>query len=465
MTRDPKAIAAHFAEVLDEGCVSFGSQLERRGTGYCAESLDAGVLLRPHNTRQLAQICAVARSHSIGLVPHGGLTGLVESTASHPGQAVVSVERMNSIHRIDPAQGIAIVDAGVTLEALQAALAPLGMTFGVDIPARGSCTIGGMIATNAGGIRVLRYGMMRANVLGLEVVLADGRVLDLMNTLLKNNAGYDLKQLFIGSEGTLGLVSRAALRIWPIERFQSTALVSCEDPGLLAALFERARSHFGSDLLAFEALWPSYYALTTEQPGFPRRPLATGAALYVVLEVAGKSSAAGQDALVGFLETALEAGLVSDGVVAKSDAERAAVWRAREDSDAINHHFPHALSYDVGVELADICGFAEAIAEAFAARLPEAQPHLFGHVGDGNLHVLVGVSDAQLARREDYDRTVYETLSRFPRSTISAEHGIGTEKMPYLAGSLPSDVLGIMRQLKMTLDPDNVMNPGKIFTL
>ena len=464
MNPGQNSVAALFAGILDEGSILVGLQLNGRDPGYCGESYGAGVLLRPRDAQQLAEICRVASRHGVSLVPHGGLTGLVEGTTSHDGQAVISFERMNRIHRIDAAQGIAVVDAGVTLEALQNALEPMGLTFGVDIPARGSCMIGGMAATNAGGIRVLRYGMMRPNVLGLEAVLADGRILDMTNPLLKNNAGYDLKHLFIGSEGTLGMITRVVLRLWPAERFTSCALISCPEAGSITTLFEQARAQLDSALLAFEAMWPSYYELTTSQPGFPQRPLALGSKLYGVIEVAGRTREASEERLLSFLETALETGILLDAVVAQSEADRTAIWRSREDSDAINHHFAESLSYDIGLELKDVNAFTERLTETFARDLPQSVPHVFGHVGDGNLHVLIGVTESEHAERAKYDRIIYETLTPFAGSTISAEHGIGLEKRPYLEQSLPSPVIGVMRELKAALDPQNILNPGKVFS-
>lgn len=454
-----------FAKIIGEDHVLGPERLQGRNPGYCAESLGAGLLLRPGTAGELALICKAATQHGIGLVPQGGLTGLVDATASHPGEAIVSFERMNRILRLDPMQGIAEVEPGVTLAALAAAAEPHGMMPGVDIPSRGSCTIGGMVSTNAGGVRVLQYGMMRQNVLGLEVVLADGRILDLTSPLIKNNAGYDMKQVFIGSEGTLGLVSRVVVKLWPALTGTSCALLACDAPGQLPVLFARARAALGTALTSFEAMWPDYYRLTISRPGYGRPPLDPDHGIYAVIEVGGKSSEAAQETLLAFMETAFEEGVIRDATVARSEADRAAIWRAREDSDAIVQGFPANLSYDVGLQLRDLDPFADRLVARFAAAFPGVVPYIFGHIGDGNLHVMFGLSAEQFAGRDAFDRLIYGTVAEFPGSTISAEHGIGLEKRAYLGAAVGEETLEAMRALKRSFDPDGILNPGKVFTL
>lgn len=451
-----------FAAIVGADHVLTGDRLAARDPGYCAEAMGAGVLLRPASSAELSRLCRVAGERNIGLVPQGGLTGLVDATASQPGEAIVSFERMSRILDIDPLQGVAVVEPGVTLEKLQSELRPLGLTVGVDIPARGTCTIGGMVGTNAGGIQVLKYGMMRQNVLGLEVVLADGRILDLTNALLKNNAGYDLKQIFIGSEGTLGLVTKIVLRLWPVPASTSCALLACDDAGVLPALFDRARGCFGGDLLSFEAMWPDYYDLTTSQPGFGRPPLPGGHGIYVLVELSGPSPAQTEDRLVGFLEPLFEDATLADAVVAQSGTERDRIWRAREDSDAVNAVLGACLSYDVGLKLADLSRYADRLRQRCRESAADVVPYVFGHVGDGNLHVMFALDPADRAGRAVHDDLVYGTLAEFPGSTLSAEHGIGLEKRATLARTLPAETLLTLQQLKRAFDPGNTLNPGKV---
>lgn len=452
-----------FCAAIGEANVLTGEAVAARNPGYCRESLDAGVLLRPADAGEVAALCRIAKSHSIALVPQGGLTGLVDGTASHTGEAILSFERMTEIERIDPAQGIAVVGAGVTLAALQDALEPHGLVCGVDIAARGSCTIGGMVSTNAGGARVLRYGMMRQNVLGLEAVLADGTVLDMTGPLVKNNAGYDLKQMFIGSEGTLGLVTRIVLKLWPAPKGTACTLVACENEAQLSALFAHARDHLGERLTAFEAMWRNYYALTTARPGYGALPLTTDHPVYAIVEATAENDEAAYEALLPVMAAALDTGLVTAAAVPNSESERRSIWRAREDSDAVEQGYPANLSYDIGLELAAIGPFVDDIRARFATQFPNVPVYMFGHIGDGNLHVMIGLTDNQAAAREGFDDLVYDTVTAYPHGTISAEHGIGIEKRAYLDRSITPEMLATMRTLKTALDPANILNPGKIF--
>ena len=452
-----------FSGFLKRDQVLSSNRLSARNPGYCAESLDAELMLRPGNVGELVEICKTARENGIALVPHGGLTGLVDGTASQQGQAIVSFERMNRILRIDPGQGIVVVEPGVTLESLETALEPHGLICGVDIPSRSSCTIGGMASTNAGGTRVLRYGMMRQNILGLEVVLADGRVLDMTSPLVKNNAGYDLKQMFIGSEGTLGLLSKIVVKLWPMPEGSSCALLACRNADQLPGLFANARDVLGTSLISFEAMWPEYYRQTTMKPGFGAPPLAQVHGIYAVVEITGKSDGAAQEALIAFMEPLLEQSLLADAIVAQSEAERATIWQTREDTDAIEFGFEACLSYDVGLELNDLNHYAEVLSRRLSRQFPQVSTFLFGHVGDGNLHIMLGLSAEQFAARDTIDELIYDTVSQFAGSTVSAEHGIGLEKRAYLNRSISLEALEIMKELKTMLDPSSILNPGKVF--
>lgn len=445
--------------VVGAGHVLGPEALALRNPGWCRHSLGAGLLVRPADAAELSAVMRVAAGQGVSVVPQGGLTGLVEGTESHPGQVIVSFERMNAIESVDAAQGVALVGAGVTLAALDAALAPLGLMAGVDIGARDSCTIGGMVSTNAGGIRVLRYGMMRAGVLGLEVVLADGAVLDLTTPLLKNNAGYDLKQVFIGSEGTLGLVTKVALRLFPRPRGVATALAGL-DPGALSALMPRLRGALGGDLAALEGLWPACYAHVVRGMGLTRLPMAEGQGLYLIVEAFGADDARARAALEGALGPLLEDGTLADAVLAQSESERAAIWRIREAGGAIGSGGETVYSYDVSLRLADLDPYVRAVEARAAIELPGVAILTLGHVGDGNLHVMTlgtpGLSRAAC------DALVYGVLRDFADASISAEHGIGVEKLEVLRTVQEPPVRAAMRALKAAFDPENRLNPGKV---
>ena len=457
-------ITAIFEPIAGAGAVVPAATLKDRAPGYCAQSREAACLLRPETTEELSRFMVLAHEHRIGVIPQGGLSGLVDATGAQPDEVAVSLERMAGILRIDPAQAIVEVEAGATLEQIDAALAPHGLMLGVDIPSRGQCTVGGIISTNAGGIRVLRYGMTRENVLGLEVVLPDGTILSDMNTLLKNNTGYDLKQLFIGAEGTLGIVTRAVLKTVPRPRALACALLSCPDLEAAQRALVVARRIAGGHLLSFEAMWPEYYALTAGGPGMPATPpLPKDAGLYLILEVeAGDAEAAEALLMTVFEATAEEAG-VEDGVVAKSEAERKVIWRLREDSDMIGKIMGGTLSYDVSIEAAQMKTFVDRWQDICATRFADLPCFVFGHLGDGNLHVVMAVTPERKTARADVDDALYSLVSDIAGSSVSAEHGIGTSKRSAFRQSVPEGRRSMMRRIKQMIDPAGIMNPRVLF--
>lgn len=451
-----------FAAVCPPEAIVGPEALRLRGTGYCAASRRAGLLLRPDSTAMVAAICATASRAGIGVVPQGGLTGLVDGTATAPDQVALSLERMTRILRIDPAQGVIVAEAGVTVQTLNEAAAEYGLTTGIDIPSRGSCTLGGVIATNAGGIRVIRYGMTRDNVLGLTAVLSDGTVLCDMNTLIKNNAGYDLKQLFIGSEGSLGVVTAAVLRLFPRPKATALALLDCPGLAEAQALLMLARSHAGGDLMAYEAMWPDYYRLTSSLLCAGHEPLPANDGLKIIVEVAGPDPDRAEATLIDLFEDAIGAGLVRDGVIAKSPDEQAMIWSLREDSDLVARPRGAILSYDVSIEAGQIAAFLDHWEAARAQTCPQVGSFVFGHLGDCNLHVCLAVTPAEARDHAAIDRAFYDAVAATPGASFSAEHGIGLGKRAELAQRSPAAMLAVMHILKKALDPMGVMNPGKV---
>lgn len=463
MTLTQTRIVSAFTSLLGADKIITGDRLAMRNPGYCPHSYSAGVLLTPETTEDVAAICVQASRCGVSIVPHGGLTGLVEGTATTTGQVAVSFERMNKILRIDPLQGVAIAEAGVVLEDVITAAKEVNLQPGVNLPSRGSCTLGGMAATNAGGIQAIRYGMMRDNILGLTAVLADGQVLDLMNCLVKNNAGYDLKQIFIGSEGTLGLITEVVIKLHTIPAKTETALVGCADTDSLFALLRQTRAHFGGQLLSFEVMWPAYYQLTTRQPGFGPPLMRDVQGVYAIIETGQWNERPSEiSPLSEFLARAYEDDHIRDGIVAQSEAQRTAIWRAREDSDAIETRHGACLSYDVGMELRDIPAYIQHLQKKLTAEFSDLAVYIYGHLGDGNLHVTLGIPPAALAGRQQYDRIFYDILKDFEGTTVSAEHGIGLEKKEFLPLSRTPGVLASMAELKRSYDPEHILNPGKI---
>ncbi|MEZ5716223.1 MAG: FAD-binding oxidoreductase [Paracoccaceae bacterium] len=412
----------------------------------------------PRSTAEVATALRLCDAAGVGVVPQGGLTGLVGGAMPLPGAIALNLSRLAPAPQIDLAAGTATVGAGTVLQTLQEAAARHGLTFPVDFGARGSCQIGGMIATNAGGVHVLHYGMMRAQVLGLEAVLADGTVISSMRDLVKNNTGYDLRQLFVGSEGTLGVVTRAVLRLVPSLPARVVALLRLPDLAAahrLLALFRRE----GPEPNAFEAMWPDYYAYGCDVTG--DAPLAPGPGLIVLVECAGKDADALQQALLETLAPALEDGLVEDAVLSQSEAQAQAFWDIREANEALTTRFPALLGFDVSLPQARMPDFVETCRAALAARLPDAPFLCFGHLGDGNLH-LVATDDGN----GGFDRAwikdfVLQAAGRLGGS-ISAEHGIGTDKQAWLGLSRSEAEIGLMRRIKRALDPNGILNPGRL---
>jgi len=348
----------------------------------------------------------------------------------------------------------------VTLQRTQEEAEKHGLMFAVDLGGRGSATIGGNISTNAGGVRVVRYGMMRAQVLGLEAVLADGTVLCSLNRALKNNTGYDLKQLFIGSEGTLGIVTRADLRLFPRPRSFNTAFVACKDFETVIRLLGHVDSHLAGQLGAFEVMWPEFYEITTTPPARNTAALPYGHAVYVLMESLGAEPEADAARLEQTLGEALEEGLIEDAVIAKSEAERRAMWAPREDPWQTRRHGP-CIDFDVSLPIVDMPAYVQETRRALAERFPQTRPYVFGHIADGNLHIAVSAPDMPKIA-EDVKRCVYEPL-RPIRGAISAEHGIGLERKHFLDISRTPAEIAAMRAIKAALDPKRILNPGKVF--
>lgn len=462
-----QALVQQFTDLIGTENVHTQPEVAARNSGYCRTSQQAGLLVTPTSTEQVAAVVRLAAEAGRPVVPQGGLTGLVDGTASEAQDIIVSFEKMKRVLRVDADQSVIVCEAGVVLQKAQEAVAPLGMTTGVDIPSRGSCTLGGMVSTNAGGVRVIRYGMTRENILGLKVVTASGEILDMTNTLMKNNAGPDLKQNYIGTEGTLGLVTEVVMRLVPLPAREQTALVALDSSEHLIPLLSRCRRELGGQLLSFEVLWGEFYRVMVDRPGYESKPVDTGYPLYAIIETGIWSDS--EDQGVSFdrlLETVMNDGLVADGTLAASETERELIWRAREDSDHLSHVHDSIRSYDVGFELTDIVAYAELVQQQFTANWPQHSLYVFGHLGDGNLHLVLGLDTAGQAPTEqlikDIDALIYRCVGEFGNSTISAEHGIGTQKKPYLELSRTTAQIDAMKQLKAALDPAGVLNRGKI---
>ena len=456
----PANLKADLREIVGEqGMLEGAAVRDRAGTLFHGR-VDAELLVRPRSTEQVSAVLRLCHARGQPVVTHGGLTGLVNGADAVAHDLVLSLESMNAIERVDVPGRCLRAQAGVQLGRVQREAETHGMVFPLDLGARDSATVGGNISTNAGGLRVLRYGMMRNLVLGVEAVLADGTVLTSLNRMLKNNAGYDLKQLFIGSEGTLGVVTRAELRLVSRTRSQETLLASLPSFDALVDLLDRLDSGLGGQLAAFEALWGNYYDFNTAPPAENLAPLARGAPFYAIAETLGGDPESDRARLEKVLAEALEAGTITDVTLANSENERRAIWAIREDVWQVRNIAP-LLTFDVSLPIGNMREYSEEVSASVAAFAGENRTFVFGHMADGNLHLAIAAGDdaATRARVEDI---VYRPLAAIGGS-VSAEHGIGLEKRAYLPLSRTAAEISTMRLLKRALDPKGILNPGKVF--
>lgn len=423
------------------------------------------LVLRPGSTAEVSAICKLASAHNIALVPQGGNTGLVGGQTPHNGEVVVSLRRLDKIREVDTASNTMTCEAGVVLQIAQAKAAEVDRLFPLSLGAEGSCTIGGNLSTNAGGTAALAYGVAREMALGLEVVLADGRVLNSLSKLKKDNTGYNLHNLFIGAEGTLGIITAATLRLFPKPRAVETAFVGLKSPAAALKLLTIAQGEAANALTSFELLSEMAVEFSVRHGIEVRDPLAEKHPWYVLMEL----SATGEDArtpLETILARAMEEEIVDDAVIAANLTQRAGFWKLRDEMSSAQKPEGGSIKHDISVPVAAVPEF---IAEADAAvvkLIPGARPVPFGHLGDGNLHYNVsqpvGADTADfLACWHEMNAVVFAIVLRMGGS-ISAEHGIGVLKRDELPDVKDKTAIELMRQIKAMLDPHGIMNPGKV---
>lgn len=420
------------------------------------------MVLRPASTEEVSRIMQACHASGQPVTPQGGMTGLVSAAAPRAGELALSLERMKRIEEVDRLTSTMTVEAGVELQTIQERAEEYGMLFPLDLGARGSCTIGGNLSTNAGGNRVIRYGMARSLVLGVEAVLADGTVINGLKKLRKNNTGYDLNQLFIGSEGTLGIITRAVVKLLPRPRSQSIAFCGVQDFEKVAELLLHCQERLAGNLTAFEVLWENTYQLIARHLPDIRLPLTGGHQFYALVEAMGSDPGTDQAQFERSLEAAVESGLVADCVIADSEKQVQGIWRVRDAAAEVMQGVGFMHAYDVSLNVADMGGFGEQVVRRLQAVWPEAIIGLFGHVGDGNLHIIINVGPETRQQHGRIDEIVYG-LIRELRGSVSAEHGIGLMKKPYLAFSRSEAEIDLMRKLKAAMDPRGILSPGRIF--
>jgi len=441
---------------------------ERRGL-YVGR---AAAIVMPAQTSDISRVMALAHETNTVVVPQGGNTGLVGGQIPDVSGAaiILNLSRMARVRDVDATNNTLSVDAGVTLADAQAAARDVGRLFPLSLASEGTCQIGGNLSTNAGGSAVLHYGNARDLVLGLEIVLADGRIWDGMRGLRKDNTGYDLKQIFLGAEGTLGIITGAVLKLFPMPRSQATAYVAVPGPEQAVALLRHVEGGCSGAVTSFELMPRIGIEFVTTHVPDTRDPLTAVSDWYVLIEL---SSGAAGDELVGQLETslsgALDLGLISDAAIAQSAAQAAAFWHLREAMSDAQRPEGGSIKHDVSVPVSKIALFLERALQAVQDDLPGIRPVPFGHLGDGNIHFNlsqpVGMESAVFLDQWEHFNEIVHGIVLALGGSISAEHGIGQLKRDEMA-SLKSDVeMDLMRSLKRTLDPKGILNPGKLVTV
>ena len=451
----PAGFLAALTAIVGEPGVRAGEQMSAVDPGMHANNLRASLMARPANTAQAAAVLALCARARIGVVPQGGRTGLSGGAWTHPGELIVSLDRMNRIESVDAASRTATVEAGVTLARLEEALAPHALAAGIDLGARGTATIGGMVATNAGGIEAFRYGTMRERVLGLEVALASGEVLCELSRIRKDNAGLALRQLFIGSEGTLGVITRIVLNLVPVSGPRHTALALLRGLDDAVTLMRAVEAEPGISLAAAELMSGNHIALSADSLHLAPLARMPPAAFGLLIAVTGAEAA-----LEAVLSRAADAGLIVDAMLPKNAAEERDLWRVREDW-AVDRKYPGGLWYDVSVPIDRLAKYLADVESRLLRHDAALRMYIVGHLADGNVHFTINAAAPISERYAEIAPLIYEGLRELGGS-FSAEHGIGLEKRASLEYWAGGTRLRLMQAVKALFDPNGVMNPGKV---
>lgn len=432
------------------------------GTRHVVEGENGTIRVAPATTDEVADVVRICARHARAIIPEGGGTGLVGGCDAVAGQVVLSLSRMAEVEQIDPVERIAIVQAGAALETLQDLARLHGLEPGIDLAARGTATVGGMVSTNAGGVMAFRFGVMRHRVLGIEAVLPDGTIMSDMTRVIKNSAGYDLKHLLIGAEGTLGIVTRIVLRLEPLPQATATVLLGLP---CVAAAFDAITLGLASPsshLRAAEGLWQRYAQLTARMQGWDDRAFPLDQPLFLLLMMGGAMSADVQSDIETLFSALSDLHPTTTGVIASSDRQAQALWALREDTEQLYRLHPGAASYDVSVPLSQIATYVERVVNGLALIDGGIRPYLFGHLADGNLHIVLDrpgtLSNAVAA---DVEGVLYSGLHDMGGS-FSAEHGVGSKRIHALRDCTDPGKKTAMRLIKLALDPAQIMNPGKV---
>lgn len=449
--------------VGDTGLVQREAVEERYRTDLMRQVHPAPLcLVKPRTTAEVAAVLGLANEHGVPVTTQGGMTGTVLGGIAGEDAIILSLERMNRIEEVDQASMTMTVEAGVLLQKVQEQAEEAGLFIPLDIGSRGTATIGGVISTNAGGLRAVRWGVARDMVLGLEAVLADGTIVTGLRKVLKDNAGYDWKHMLIGSEGTLGVVTRASLRLRARPLSVVTAIAATDSFDAVLTLLRRLDAELGGQLTSYEVMWQNFYEVVTEGNREKRSPpLSKDHAYYIVIEAMGGDPERDMEQFETVLGRAIADGEIADVVIAQSESQRESLWAVREDIEVPMRKHMLAFAFDISVPLSVMSDVVREVEDAIRRDYPQAMILTYGHLGDSNIHFVIGVGDFSKEAELKVDNAVFTAVSRAGGS-ISAEHGVGLAKRDYLHFSRSGGELALMRKMKAALDPGNILNPGKV---
>ncbi len=450
-------------ELLDESKILIGEAVKDRyhHIWKMDESLQAKAVLLPHSTEDVSTILKICHQFDQPVVIHGGLTNLVGGTETKASEIAISMEKMSAITELDEQSRTITVQAGVILENIQTAVKEKALLFPLNFGAKGSAQIGGIISSNAGGLRVFRYGMTRNLVLGLEAVLADGTIISSLKKIIKDNSAYDLKQLFIGAEGTLGIITKAVLKLSEAPSSRNSAFVAFNEYNNVISFLKFMDAGLAGTLSGYELIWKNTYHTMTSPPATSKPPLPHGFEYYVLLETLGSDQEADHQKLQNLLEVALEKNMMQDAVLANTESDLTWFWTIREDVHAVVSTCDFDQHFDISLPIPNIGEYAKSVYEKLS-KLPLVNHcYAFGHVADGNIHFVVDKQNESDALRMQINDQIYPPLQPLGGS-VSAEHGIGVHKKAYLPLSRSVEEIALMKSIKAAMDPKGILNRGKV---
>ncbi|KAI1431930.1 hypothetical protein GGR50DRAFT_697521 [Xylaria sp. CBS 124048] len=459
--KDSAIIDGVTAEVSTDDMEPYNGDWMRKYRGHCQ------LVLKPASTDEVSKILKYCNDNMLAVVPQGGNTGLVGGSVPVFDEIVLSTSRMNQIRSFDEVSGVLVADAGVVLEIADQFLAEKGYLFPLDLGAKGSCHIGGNVSTNAGGLRLLRYGSLHGNVLGIEAVLPNGTIVNDLCTLRKNNTGYDLKQLFVGGEGTIGMITAVSIQCPQRPKAVNVAFLGADSFEKIQMAFREAKSQLSEILSAFE-LMDSYSQNIVHRVRKNQRPLDGEHPFYCLIETSGSNSEHDAEKLEKFIEDVMAKDIIADGVLAQDETQIKSLWSQREGITECVGHFGGTYKYDVSIPMKDLYRLVDETRERIVAaglmgdtdEFPVVEVVGYGHMGDCNLHLNIAVRRYDKRVEEVLEPFVYEWIGKV-NGSISAEHGIGIAKKKYLGFSRNDTMIGLMKQIKQLYDPNGIMNPYK----